>query len=230
MLSDVVLYNVLNYPNSTVFREICCMLDELNLGFLEIGIPSKDPYLEGHTIKSKHKFAYESYDSNDVTKTLTWIKEHTNLRIVLMTYYDGFKDYKLNEISKDLYESILCVDDNIDSFKNIPQVKIFNSSMSATEIKENAKNSSSFCYVNSGIKKTGGDFKITQELNDLLFLIKNFTNLPVYVGFGVKNRQHKLQAKQLGADGIIIGSEFIRQIEENPNDLSKIKKYLLSLV
>ncbi|MFW5894992.1 MAG: tryptophan synthase subunit alpha, partial [Bacillota bacterium] len=35
--------------------------------------------------------------------------------------------------------------------------------------------------------------------------------LPVYLGFGIKEPAHARMAAKMGADGIIIGSEFIRR-------------------
>ena len=64
---------------------------------------------------------------------------------------------------------------------------------------------------------TGERQDIAADLSANLDRIRQRTDLPVVVGFGVSNAE---QAEQVGlhADGVVIGSAIVRIIESNPED------------
>jgi tryptophan synthase alpha chain len=55
------------------------------------------------------------------------------------------------------------------------------------------------------------------KIKERLSLIKQYTKLPVCVGFGVKTEK---QAKEIAsfADGVVVGSHFVNQITSNMED------------
>ena len=52
--------------------------------------------------------------------------------------------------------------------------------------------------------------------------------MPAFVGFGIKDNKGIKEVLSNGADGAVIGSEFIRQI--NTDDAAKVKQYLSKLI
>jgi Tryptophan synthase alpha chain len=60
-------------------------------------------------------------------------------------------------------------------------------------------------------------------LQPIITDIKEFTDTPVYVGFGVDQNTAKEKAK--GVDGVIVGSAFVKVLlDESLNNAQKITK------
>ena len=67
-------------------------------------------------------------------------------------------------------------------------------------------------------------------MQGLVRQIKEITDVPVCVGFGISTRQHALSVARAGADGVIIGSKIVGLIEKNLGDrvrmLSEVSDFL----
>jgi len=226
-MKNIVFYNPLGYPTLDRFKKICIMLDELGVNFIEIGIPSTDPSLDGKVIARIHNDLENKYDSETLLSVLGWIRSHTKLKVVLMTYYDGFKNFNLESIDKKLYNAVLCVDNNLDKFPEIPKIQVYDDSDSDEQIEEKLKKNVSFCYVKTS-NKTGTEIKDISYVSTIKSL-RQKTDLPLYLGFGIKDNDDIKTALKNGADGVIIGTEFIKNINKDKKELSEVDKYLKTL-
>lgn len=228
-MDEVVFFNLVGFPNTEKFKEICLLLDEAGCKFMEIGIPSSNPFKDGQEIANIHKEIKDEITSEQVQNLLVWLKENTNLKIVLMTYFDGFKDYELDKIPTNLYSSILCIDNDLNEYPSINKVRFYRDDMNTKELTKNIESNSDFCYVNSGNSETGGILGSPVGFVSLLERLRPLTKLPLYVGFGVKTQEHVKLILENGADGAIVGSEFIKRIQKDENGLVYLKEYLEEL-
>lgn len=63
----------------------------------------------------------------------------------------------------------------------------------------------------------------SEDLQGIITQIKSFTHTPVFVGFGVD--EHTAKEKASGADGVIVGSAFVKVLlETHLSNLQKINK------
>lgn len=71
---------------------------------------------------------------------------------------------------------------------------------------------SGFVYVVSVVGITGERATISAQVGDVIGRLRNLTDLPLCVGFGVSKPEH---ARELGAlaDGVIVGSALVRKLE-----------------
>lgn len=60
--------------------------------------------------------------------------------------------------------------------------------------------------------------EIDKTIKTKIKQIKKYTNLPIYVGFGISKPTHVQNVLEMGADGAICGSSFCKIIENNLND------------
>lgn len=67
----------------------------------------------------------------------------------------------------------------------------------------------------TGSSKTG---TVNVELPDILARIRDFTSVPLAVGFGVSTRQHFETVAAAGADGVVIGSRLVDVIRDAPSE------------
>ena len=63
---------------------------------------------------------------------------------------------------------------------------------------------------------------INQLLPEIIGRIREYTDIPLAVGFGVATREHFETVQNAGADGVVIGSRFVTVIKDSPtNDILK---------
>jgi tryptophan synthase alpha chain len=89
--------------------------------------------------------------------------------------------------------------------------------------------SSGFLYAVSSSSTTGSD-KNAADTNEYLLRLKNLKlKNPVLLGFGISNKQ-AFDAVCQQADGAIIGSAYIKALENNPDVNTATKSFLSSIL
>ena len=81
-----------------------------------------------------------------------------------------------------------------------------------------------FIYYVSREGVTGEQSNLSNDIQSR-FLIKQYTNLPIVVGFGVSNSSH-VRAISSVADGVVVGSAIVNCIANNLSDPSQIQTAL----
>ena len=101
---------------------------------------------------------------------------------------------------------------------------------SEDRIKEIASQAKGFIYVVSSMGVTGVRSEITTDLDTIVKHIKEATDVPAAIGFGISTPEQA--AKMAGvADGVIVGSALVRIVAEHKeNAPDKIKEYVRSMV
>jgi tryptophan synthase alpha chain len=88
-----------------------------------------------------------------------------------------------------------------------------------------------FVYLVSVTGVTGIRSELQSRVKDLIAGLKQTTDKPVGVGFGVSDPDQASQLKAWGADGVIVGSAFVKRLAgENPQAaLDTVGKFCQSL-
>ena len=83
-----------------------------------------------------------------------------------------------------------------------------------------AKEAEGFIYIVSSLGVTGERSEITTDLGSLVKVIRQNTDIPCAIGFGISNPE---QAKKMAdiSDGAIVGSAIIRIIEKYGKDAAE---------
>lgn len=209
----LALYLPLGYPSWEMFYRVLQEIEGHGIGCVEIGLPVSDPFMDGETIKKTHELTLPMLNADVVREELSKIRKIFSSRIVLMTYAEGLENYKVKELPYWIYDAVLCVDgvQSRNDYSGI--VRIFSESMSDLEMEQAINESTHFAYVVSAAGKTGGDLSSQHAYVDTIKRLRKFSDLPAFVGFGIKDNKGIKEVLSNGADGAVIGSEFIRQIE-----------------
>jgi len=91
---------------------------------------------------------------------------------------------------------------------------------SEERIKKILKTPKEFIYLVAYAGITGAEKK--EDLSGIIKNIRNITNTPIYIGFGVNEKTAKEKAKNV--DGVIVGSAFVKVLLEDISNFEKIKK------
>ncbi len=148
--------------------------------------------------------------------------------------FNPFYQYNINKLLKtasQLHVSGLIIPDlpheetllykDIFNKYNISNITFVAPTDSKARIKEITKHAKKFIYMVAYAGITGA--KQTENLQPFIESIKEFTNTPIYVGFGVNEKTAKSKVKDV--DGVIVGSAFMNIIlNDSINYSQKIQK------
>jgi tryptophan synthase alpha chain len=206
---------------------------------IEIGVPFTDPIAEGPTIQRAHDRALKNDISLKMILNLVsdFRKKDTDTPIVLMGYLNTFISHIDLVQSSDggSIDSILVVD--VPGELNLKNYGIDNPNINTISLispttKENraemiAKNSSGFIYYVNLRGVTGSSNLDLDEIKGNINKIKNYSDLPVMAGFGIKSTDDARTLAEC-SDGIVIGSSIVQMIDEESKskEFGRISNYL----
>ena len=229
---------------------ISCSLDIMNTlvnsgtDIIELGVPFSDPMADGPTIQRACERALNQNVS--CTDIFNLVKEFRNgnkeIPIVLMGYLNPIErmGYELfaESASKAGVDAILVVDlpheeaeEVINIFKkyNLESIFLVAPNTKIERIKKISKYASGFLYYVSLKGVTGASTLDIKETTKQLKMIKKEINLPLAVGFGIKDANTaKVLSKD--ADGIVIGSAIVNIIEKEQNNKIKANNDIMKLM
>ena len=224
----LALYLPLGYPNWEMFYRVLQEIEGHGIGCVEIGLPVSNPFMDGETIKKTHELTLPMLNADVVREELIKVRKIFSSRIVLMTYAEGLENFKVRELPYWIYDAVLCVDgvQSRNDYSGI--VRIFSESMSDLEMEQAVNESTHFAYVVSAVGKTGGDLSSQHVYIETIKRLRKLSDLPAFVGFGIKDNKGIKEVLSNGADGAIIGTEFIKML--NCKEIVKIRNFINKLL
>lgn len=229
-------------PNIDKTVEYILAMEEAGCDLVEIGIPFSDPMAEGVVIQEANIRALESNTTtDDVFEAIKQVREVSDIPLVFLTYinpvffygYDKFfkKCMELGVdgiISPDLpYEEKSEISD-IASKNGVDVISLI-APTSKDRIQMIAGNATGFIYVVSSLGVTGMRSEIKTDLEAIISDIREVSDLPLAVGFGINTPE---QAENISryADGVIVGSAIVKIIEEYGENAKKpLQEYVKSM-
>ncbi|WP_297192150.1 tryptophan synthase subunit alpha [uncultured Campylobacter sp.] len=232
-----VAYIVMGYPNLELCEEFLNRLDESDIDIVEIGIPYSDPISDGKIIsEAALKALQNGADIEKVFESLTRVK--TKKTLTFLVYYNlifsyGIKKFvsRAKEVGiKGLIVPELIYEENEILFKEckkegIALIALVSLTTPKARIKKIISRASGFVYAIASIGITGGKKAELQSLKTLVENIKEISDLPVFVGFGIKNAKDVKDVKKI-CDGAIVGTQIVKSFENGNIDeiLTKSKE------
>lgn len=212
------------------------LFEEKGAAAVELGFPFSDPLADGPVIQNASKVALENGINIDkIFGLLEEIKDNTTIPIILFTYINPVMNYGLEkfiEKAASVNANGLIIPDlpleeseevsNLCKKHNIDLIMLVAPTSGEERIKNIAQKSSGFTYLVSSTGVTGVREDFSANISSMIKEIKSVSNTPVAVGFGVSKQEHIKNLEQMGADGVIIGSAIIKNID-------KLDEYITTL-
>lgn len=194
---------------------------------IELGIPFSDPTAEGPVIQGTNIRALAGGVTTDqIFDLVRDLRRDVTIPLVFMTYANVVFSYGAEKFiatcreigidglilpdlpfeEKEEFQP-LCTRYDVDLISLIAPT-------SHQRIAKIAKEASGFLYIVSSLGVTGVRSEITTDLESMVSIVRENTNLPCAIGFGISTPE---QAKHMSAyaDGVIVGSAIIKLIEEH---------------
>ena len=219
--------------------EYILAMEEAGCDLVEIGIPFSDPMAEGVVIQDANVRALKhNTTTDDVFDIVRRVREKTDIPLVFLTYINPVFFYGYEKFFKRCAElgidGIISPDLPYEEKGEIKDIALSNgvdvisliAPTSKQRIQKIASDATGFIYVVSSLGVTGMRSEIKTDLNAILSDIREVTDLPLAVGFGINTPE---QASKIGkiADGVIVGSAIVKIIEEyGENAAEPLKEYV----
>jgi tryptophan synthase alpha chain len=240
------IYCTAGYPHLNSTRKIMKALKDNGADLIELGMPYSDPLADGPVIQ--HSSTIALANGMSLQKLFAQLSDMRdaksewgigNIPVLLMGYMNPVLQYGFEKFCRDAagvgVDGLILPDLPEYEFETEygPVIKqygldftfLVTPETSEERIKKLDKLSSGFLYAVSSSSTTGSnkDMSVVRQylrrLQDLQ--LKN----PVLVGFGIKDRQSFEEACQQ-ANGAIIGTAFIKALENSTNEEEAVKQFL----
>ena len=219
----LVTFTMAGDPDTETSLSVMKALPKAGADVIELGMPFTDPMADGPAIQAAGQRALKA--GQRMTKTLAMVREFRKdddaTPIVLMGYYNPIYIYGVDKFLIDAkaagVDGLIVVDlpPEEDEELCLPALKAgLNFIRLATPTTDDKRlpavltNTSGFVYYVSITGITGSAVPDATKVSAAVARIKRHTDLPVAVGFGVKNAA-SARAIAEGADGVVVGSALI---------------------
>jgi tryptophan synthase alpha chain len=197
---------------------------------IEIGLPYSDPVMDGPTIQAAAQQALEGgVRIKDVLRTVEAVAA-TGTPTLVMTYWNPVERYGVSRFATDLASAggagLITPDLTPDANTTWAEAadehgldKVFLVSPSSTDerIAMTTAACRGFVYATAVMGVTGTRTTTSDLAGPLVARTRAATDLPVGVGLGVSNGDQAAEVASY-ADGVIVGSAFVRALLDHPGD------------
>ncbi|CAE6516960.1 unnamed protein product [Rhizoctonia solani] len=235
------------YPTKDATVDLLLAMEAGGADVIELGMPFSDPIADGPAIQDSNTIAL----NNEVgyEDCLRYVRDARakglKAPVLLMGYYNPIIAYGEEKAVKDAREAgangFIMVDlppeeaikfREICAKEDISYVPLIAPSTSLARIKFLASIADTFIYVVSKMGTTGSSagVAINTSLPAIISRIREYTPVPLAVGFGVATREQFETVTNAGADGVVVGSRLVSVIRDaGTNAPQAVQKYCAEL-
>lgn len=215
-------------PDLSTTSKALKILDSCGSDIIELGMPYSDPLADGPVIQAAATRALsKGTNFNAIISMLHEVVPQVSCPIALFAYYNpilkrGVGNF-MSTINNVGVHGLVVPDVPLEETEilrneaakhNIELVLLTTPTTPTDRMRAIVEASEGFVYLVSSVGVTGARSSVSMRVQSLLQDIKEATNKPVAVGFGISKPEHVKQVAGWGADGVIIGSAMVRILGE----------------
>ena len=235
----LIAYVTAGDPSPQRTPEIVASLETGGVDLIELGVPFSDPIADGPVIQRAASRALQA--GTTVPKVLDiarQIRKASEIPLLLFTYLNPVLRYGLDKLAQDAkaagIDGCLLTDVSVEEAEPyvaaMPAAEldtVFLAAPTSTErrLKLVAQYSTGFVYLVSRTGVTGEQVALSESLAPLIDKMRNATKLPLAAGFGISTPEQAGAVAKM-ADGVVVGSAIVRQIEKDPAALQSLARSL----
>lgn len=228
------VYLTAGFPYLDSTGPVIRALADGGIDMIEVGIPFSDPMADGKVIQNSSTIALRNgMTLKTLLKQVAEVRDKVSeIPLILMGYLNTIMRFGIermfdeaNRIGIDAFIiPDLPFDEYLRDFKplcdryEIPVIMLVTPETSDERIRMIDKNCHGFIYVVSSASTTGTRDSFTVEQTEYFKRLNSMRlQNPLMIGFGISNRA-TYDAACVNASGVIIGSKFIKCLDNHPDD------------
>ena len=241
-------YYPVGYPDLATSIDVLEALAKNGADLIEVGLSFSDPLADGPVIQKATQAALEQgVTTKQVLAAVAELRQRgVSILLILMGYYNPMLAYGLEKFVRDAQaagvDGFIVPDlppEEADEFQQVlalskgaveavlPHITMLAPTTSDERMESIARNAKGFIYLVSVTGITGERKDISAGLAELVARVRQHTDIPVCVGFGIGTPE---QAKMVGeiADGVIVGTACVRTIGQSENPVETAREFAQS--
>jgi len=223
----LVAYVTCGDPDLDTSREVILAAIHAGADVIELGVPFSDPVADGPVIQRASERALRSGTTlSSVLKLAGEIrKEEPKVGLLVFSYLNPLVRMGLEKFAAEAQragvDGVLAIDIPVEEAEHhlaimrkhqIDTVFLAAPTSPDERLKEICKASRGFVYAVSRTGVTGTRQELAADASGLVKRVKQFTELPVAVGFGISNAEQFTEVTSF-ADAAVVGSGIVQTIE-----------------
>lgn len=232
-------------PSLAKTEELIIEMANAGAGLIEIGIPFSDPIAEGPIIQDANVRALSvpgGCTTDMVFDMVSSVSKKVSVPLVFLTYLNPVYKYGYEKFCQKCQETgvsgIIIPDMPYEEKGELaPIAKQYDVDIisliaptSEKRIQMIAREATGYIYVVSSMGVTGVRSEITTDIDAIVKSIREVTDTPVAIGFGINTPDQVAKYSKV-ADGVIVGSAIVKMIGEHGIDANKpVFDYVKSMV
>lgn len=200
---------------------------------IEVGFPYSDPVMDGPIIQAASEQSLaQGTTAHDVMATVAAVSPYAPT--LIMTYWNPIERYGVGAFVSDLNhaggsgvitpdltveESASWLTATLEHGRN--RIFVVAPSTSDERLEKVVSATSGFIYAASLMGVTGTRTSVSSGAQELVTRLRRITEKPIAVGLGVSTPEQAHEVAQY-ADGVIVGSAFIRAIQDAPSQQAAV--------
>jgi tryptophan synthase alpha chain len=202
--------------------DLALALEKAGTDILELGIPFSDPLADGLVNQLAAQRALEAGATvSGVLDCIRQIRSRSEIPIVLYTYLNPIFQFGFDRFHRKAADAgvdgllILDLPPEEDQPSEGPfHIRLVAPTTPPERIQRICSRAAGFIYYVSREGVTGVQSSIASSLEERVAEIRNWTRLPVAVGFGISTAEQAREVAQV-ADAIVVGSAIVQKINES---------------
>jgi tryptophan synthase alpha chain len=233
-------------PDLETTRALIIELARAGATLIELGVAFSDPVADGPTIqRSSERALRRGVGLADVLELLSDARRETDVPVVLFSYFNPLLQFGIERLACEAaragVDGILVTDlvpeESADfnsalAREKLDQIFLVAPTTSDARLRMIAARASGFVYAVSRAGVTGARERMSAEAAQLVARVRETTELPVAVGFGISTPEQVAEVWRY-ADAVVVGSALVAEIERHagsPDLVARVGAFARSLL
>jgi len=214
-------------PDLETSLELIFELERAGAMVIELGVPFSDPMADGPVIQRASERALRSdFGLTEIFQTVAEARKQTRVPIVLFSYFNPLLQFGIEKLAREAkaagVDGILVTDlapEEAGEFSatlrahDIDMIFLVAPTSTDERLQMVAERASGFIYAVSRTGVTGAQAEMSGESEKLVSRVRQFSDLPVAVGFGISKADQVAEVWRY-ADAAVVGSAIVAEIEK----------------
>ncbi len=213
-------------PSIEITEQLVMQMAAAGADLIELGIPFSDPVAEGLVIQNASERALAGGVTVDsIFDMLMRVRKACDVPVAFMTYVNPVYAYGVERFLRNCHEvqvdAMIVPDLPFEERDELmPYCRKYGITLismiaptSGKRIQRIAREAEGFIYCVSSMGVTGMRDKISDDVKDMVRLVKEVSDIPCAIGFGISTPGQAARMAEF-ADGVIVGSAIVKIIEK----------------
>lgn len=233
-------------PDLETTRRLLVELAHAGALLIELGVPFSDPMADGPVIqRASERALRHDFGIAEILHTVASAQTEAQVPVLLFSYFNPLLSYGLERLSREAgaagVDGVLVTDlvpEEATEFSSTLRAHdldmIFLVAPTSTDARLRlvAECASGFIYAVSRAGVTGARDSLSRDAERLVARVRQYSDLPVAVGFGISNAEQVADVWRY-AEAAIVGSAIVAEIERlsgDPNLVQRVGEFARRLL